>query len=859
MKKEKLFNYSFAFLLPIVLLSIVYLILRMIPFGNETLLTTDMNSQYMAFFSYLKDSLLGDSSLFYSFSKTMSGEMVGLTGYYLMSPFNLLFLLFPQTSFPLAVMIITLLKTGAAGLSMYFYLRRKFLTKNANLLLSTAYALCAYSIVYQQNIMWLEGVILLPLVIYGIDKILYTKKIGISYALFLGLTLITNYYIGYMICIFSVLYFAASMLGQVIDSWGASFKAQLKHIGKKSANFAIQSLLAGGLAAFLLVPVWFSLQGGKAEFELASLMNEFVLNFSLLDFLSKFVIGAFSHNEKVSGFPNVFVSLFIVILALLFVFNRKINFSSKLKYVLLLGALYFSFKVNFFNLVWHGMNSPTWYPYRYSFIFSFVLILIAAKQIKSRSYPKKGLVSSIIFIFFILLLVYFNNYAYLSEIKLIVTALVVLIWILILWMLPRGNRKLLTFLSLTVLSLELVLNSTWLLSTNNYNEQSDFSYFVTENSEIIDPLKRSGNEFYRIEKNYHYSQNDPLLLGYEGLSHHSSNEKDGVKKFMGHMGYPSNVDYARYGNGSSVPADSFMGVRYLVSDYPLTQYPLLGRASDMDNRYVYENPYYLPLGFHTSRDLSADLNKGNTFAYQNDLFNEVFGLENFFKPIESENIFMHTENLEPAADQEHPVHFEKEDDSEDAYIHYELSDVESEYINFYFDSDLNDGADMYANGNYMGNGLNKKNHSIHVYKTDSDTVNITLKLLEDEIYYDELMFYGHNEEDLRTMKNRAEENKLTIEEFSATNIKGTVDNEEDSTMMLTVPYDSSWKVTVDGEEATTFPVYDTLMGIELPAGSEQVELTFVPKGLVPGFLITLGSGAILIGYYWIWKKKDQSE
>jgi len=859
LRREQLFHYSYAFLLPVTILGAVYFIMNIQPFGNETLLTTDMNDQYVAFFSYLKDSLLGDQSLFYSFSKTMSGEMIGLTAYYLFSPFNLLFLLFSKTNFPLVITMITLLKTGSAGLTMSIYLRKMRLSLNANLLLAATYALCGYSIVYQQNIMWLDAVLLLPLVIHGLDKILYSKTLNISYAVFLAFTLITNFYIGYMVCIFAVVYFVSSILAQIIRDWGTTLTAEIKKIGKQAGDFIVQSLLAGGLGAFLLLPTWNSFQGWKEGSKLANLANEFELNFSIVDFMSKFVLGAFDHGEKVSGFPNVFVSLLVVILVLVFIFNKKIGIASKIKYVLMLGILYFSFNINLFNLIWHGAKEPVWFFYRFSFVFSFILIVMAAKQIHSRYYSKKALIVASALILLMLIPIHLNHYSYLTTEKILATAVVVILWTVILWQYPYKDKRILAFLSIGLLSVELVLNSYWSLETNNYTGEGEYGYFLSENQPIMDSYQRSGDEFYRMAKNYHYSQNDPLLLGYEGLSHFNSTEKTYVKDFLGNMGYASTVDWAKYSDGSSVVADSFMGVKYLVSEFPITRYPLENVIRDVDNKYVYENPYAFPLGFHTPRVLSENLDQSTPFAFQNDLFSEIFGVDDLYERISPGKIQKSTENLRPRVMSEHRYHYEKINELEDASITYELSNISSDFINFYFmSSDLFEGVDVYINGDYMGEDLNINTHTINTAKPESNDATITL-VLEDEaeeIYFDEELFYGHDEEDIAQLKERAEANKLNITEFNPTNIKGTVNNEEQSTMMLTVPYDSSWRVTVDDEKAETFPVFDTLLGIQLPANSDNVELTYVPKGLYPGIFISIGSVVGLGGYYWGIRKRN---
>lgn len=87
--------------LPVLILVFIYLFQGLFPFGNQTILTVDLGQQYIDFFQYYRETLLGNwQQIFYSFQKGMGGEMVGTWTYYLMSPFNLLLLPFPQKPFP---------------------------------------------------------------------------------------------------------------------------------------------------------------------------------------------------------------------------------------------------------------------------------------------------------------------------------------------------------------------------------------------------------------------------------------------------------------------------------------------------------------------------------------------------------------------------------------------------------------------------------------------------------------------------------------------------------------------------------------------------------------------------------------
>ncbi|MDN6627005.1 MAG: YfhO family protein, partial [Pisciglobus halotolerans] len=189
-----------SFFIPLLIMLVIHAFKGVYPFGDSSLLTIDLGQQYIDFFSYYRETLLHDpGSLFYSFAKSIGGDMISLWAYYLTSPLNLIFLLLPQSQLSLGVTIITLLKYSLSGLSMAYFLKKAF-NGEGLLLVSFAisYALMGYTVVNQFNIMWLDGIILLPLVALGIEYLVFLKR-GRFYTLALALALFANYYIGYMI------------------------------------------------------------------------------------------------------------------------------------------------------------------------------------------------------------------------------------------------------------------------------------------------------------------------------------------------------------------------------------------------------------------------------------------------------------------------------------------------------------------------------------------------------------------------------------------------------------------------------------------------------------------------------------
>ena len=128
--------------------------------------------------------------------------------------------------------------------------------------------------------MWMDGVILLPLVILGIDRLFEEHRL-IPYVVPLSLSFITNYYIGFMVAIFSALYFCWQ--------WAIKHQPQLL---RKIALFVGGSLLSGMIGAIVLIPTYLALSASR----LSSAGADFTLKplFSLIDLPSKLIPGSFN-------------------------------------------------------------------------------------------------------------------------------------------------------------------------------------------------------------------------------------------------------------------------------------------------------------------------------------------------------------------------------------------------------------------------------------------------------------------------------------------------------------------------------------------------------------------------------------
>src|SRR5699024_4902830 len=125
--------------------------------------------------------------------------------YYLMSPFNLIFVFLNGDKLILGVNILFYLKMLSLTLTATHYFKKKNVTPILNLILTLSWVFSGYVLFYRVHLMWLDCLILLPLLTLALERGLTTSKWG-RYTLLLTLTIYVNFYIGYMVCIYTVIY-----------------------------------------------------------------------------------------------------------------------------------------------------------------------------------------------------------------------------------------------------------------------------------------------------------------------------------------------------------------------------------------------------------------------------------------------------------------------------------------------------------------------------------------------------------------------------------------------------------------------------------------------------------------------------
>ncbi|NLZ70461.1 MAG: YfhO family protein, partial [Clostridiaceae bacterium] len=436
--------YTLSFAVPFLLVAIAFVAMQFYPIGDRTPLTVDLYHQYAPFMSELRYKILNGESLLYSWHGGLGMNFLAVFTYYLASPLNALLLVFPISGLAIAIILLIVIKIGLMGLFMGILLhrgvmaftepgigaigsggsakggtavapRRRLLrlrsieragrlgaeernrrlyerevdTRRGHTYLvivgATLFALSGFMMAYFWDVMWLDSIYLLPLVILGVI-LLVRKGNLILYPIAIASAVAVNYYIGFFVALFTALFFISYLI-YVWPDLRTERSRPIRIAALRIFQFVLMSALAAGITAFLSLPTWMALQMTSAAGD--SFPKNHKFEFTVLEFMTRHLI---SMKPSIrDGLPNIYAGLISLLALPLYVFNRRIRLREKVASLSLLAFLFLSFNSNYLNFIWHGLHYPNQLPYRYSFLYSFVLVIIAVRALMNLRYLKKGI------------------------------------------------------------------------------------------------------------------------------------------------------------------------------------------------------------------------------------------------------------------------------------------------------------------------------------------------------------------------------------------------------------------------------------------------------------------------------------
>ena len=665
--------YFLAFFIPVVVMYIAYAIFGLYPFGEQSVLALDFNAQYVYYFEALRDAFWGDGSVFYSWGRNLSGGMMGIIGYYLASPFTLIVMLLPRKMILTSLLIMILCKIGSAGVTFNLYLQKsKGLPPLHATVFSTLYALMAYMVIQTVDPMWLDGLVLLPLVALGIERLVESDR-KLNYIIPLALIFVANFYIGYMIGIFAVVYFVYYLFfasdrihGKLRSTRDRKAQSDVPDYAYVCCNFGICSIVAVMLSAFMILPVYNALQLGKFDFTDPD--YSFQVQFEPVTILAQLLTAQYD-SVNVQGSPEIYCGILTVTLLPLFFLNKKISMRRKFGYGFLLMVMFFSMYIKPVDMWWHGGQVPNWLPFRYSFIVSFILLSIAATTWKHLDGVElKHLGGTFFGIMAVILYIHGVGYEHLDVMGSIWLSIGLTgAYLLVIYAQKLRTTKLLVpVVLLFVISGELVFNTVETLRDLDeevvYSSKASYEGVVENGRKAVEKMEALDSGLYRSEKTYTRCINDNMAFGLKGLTHSSSVMNAKTLTFIETLGYSSRSYYTRY-DGTTELADSLLGIKYVLdrdgratpqagndvedinnrrrtllhADYPkVGEHTYTDKNSDGTDQPpttigIYENPNALSIGYMVSDDLLRidHLGNDNPFNSQNILFSTMLGKTSF--------------------------------------------------------------------------------------------------------------------------------------------------------------------------------------------------------------------------------------
>jgi len=889
---------ALAFLIPFCGLLLVRLICTLFFDGQYSMLYSDQYHQYYPFFLEFRRALRSGDSLLYSWSVGMGMDYLGLISYYLASPLNLLSVCLPESWMLPYFSLLMPLKLGLAGLFFGIFLKKSFHKNDLSIaLFGSFYALCAWALGYQWNIMWLDTFALLPLVALGTVSLLRDKKV-ILYTVTLFLSIFANYYIGFFTCIFVLLVFICYQ----ICRWRS-----FPHFFSDLLRIAIFSVLAIGMTAILELPALAALQSTQSSIN--TFPTEFKLNIAstndwkgLLDAMRQ-VAGNMNGGLQPTfkeGLPNLYCGVFTNILAFMFLTCRRVQLRDKLCCTFLLLFFNVSFIIRQLDYIWHGFHFTNMIPYRFSFLYSFVMLYMAYRAWLHRNSFRLWQILTAALLSITLLLFcqevpdflnlingttqlypwdsyFIDNLQIIAECCsfIVYTGFLLIVYVTVMMIAYRwkkqpdhatklqkraflrdlrrrrnlGTRLLCIFMALE-LAMNLVCFGVCFPATNieNYPSRKD------DAADVIAHMKQREKDtpFYRTETTHSQTLNDGALNDYNGISTFTSSANVNVTRFMKALGYGARDTYNRYCFEESSPVSNlFLNLKYMIErDGVVKDHLYFTDVYQSGYVHLLENEAYLPLGFLVNNQiLNVDFQTHrNPFDVQNDLMQATTGIQDdVWKYTGYNSLIINGNNAEILTQLPY------------GYCTYKTGSTSGTVV-FSYTADRSGFMCInlvLSNRNSFTVRLNGKDLYTETYSVSQslavsnvnpgDVIEVIMYCKPNESGFHEVTAAILDDALFRQCHSKLSESTLEITRFSNTRVDGTIHCNQDGILYTSIPQDGNWVAFVDGKPAEIVLVGDAMCGVMLTQGDHTVSFRYENAAFSLGWKISLGCLTVFLG------------
>lgn len=803
-------------ILTILVLVSMYLIMGYAPFGGKTIAAMDANIQYLDFFAYLKNVLLGKDGINYSYTSLLGGSNISLVSYYLMSPLNLLVIFFKKSQLGIFFNLIYLLKLALAAATMTYFLKKVTEDKLSyafSVILGICYALMQYNLAQGSNIIWLDGVYMLPLILLGVHYLVVGKK-SVLLSVAVGCSIIFNWYTGGINCLFAGLWFIFELVLQTKFSSDELIKGF-----KKCIYFVLNMLLGVMLSAFIFIPAVVALgNGSRNQMDWAVLTNTFRGN--VLSLVERYIIGGQSDTTGVSLFSGSVVLLGVVA----YFFLKKVSVKKKIT-TLLFGivvvlTLYWQPAYFVFSL----LKQVDSYWCRFSYVAIAFLIYVAAQfyiEYEKSSFYKYGLVG-IASIYSVAEIVMHRHDLTWNVISSIIFCIVIATLLTV----PKRNWT--NSLALVLVIMELMVSAYPLLKFYSYADNQSFASYELQAEKQVNELKQYDSSNYRVTQtsprgvmddgivaNY----NEGMAFNYWSISSYVSSQSRMQLDILNSLGYRSEQDRITVVNSPIISSDALLGVKYIFSRYPVNGLTKINKLGIYNDKATYKNKYAFPLAFIGDGKAVNTQGDWSTFVYQNRLFNNLYG-----KDIDLFQTVVYKQSVDGNN------------------IKYKLILPVGSYAlygNIIWAKNMDAVLDV-NNKTKIAYAKWLSPSVFYIPTNNSDkSATVTLTSSVNGLAIANQEFYALNLDKLKLVSEKANKNAVPVSFSKKSMAIKVTSTKKNQYLYLAFPKDKSWKITVNGKVVVPETYANGLMVIPLGRGTNNLRLTYKVVHQKLGILITV--------------------
>jgi uncharacterized membrane protein YfhO len=798
------------------------------PFGNQSLMIVDALHQYLPFFSDYQEKLKSADSLFYSWNGGLGYNFYSLWAYYLSSPLNLIIAVVPKLTMISVLNWIIAIKFSLCSLTGFLYFSyREGKQSFRDVAFGLCYAFSSYMTGYYWNVMWLEVMILLPIILIGMDRMMKQGKSKL-YCLSLFAAMFCNYYMSFMICIFLVLWYFTYY-----------FK-EIKDFLKKGIQFVWNSVLAAAMAAVVLLPAYLGLMNTSS----ATLdFPEWKTYGQALDLFVTHMVGIEPYNMSVNdGLGNLYCGIFPVLLFVLYIIDRKLPWKEKLRKIIILVFMAVSFQVELLNYIWHGFHNQYGIPNRFAFLYIFLILIMAYDQIRLMDYYETKKWKTILSVIVLLAGI---GYCYhkdilTTNIPYMISAALLIVYGILLCIHNKYIKQIICIFMIV----EVFANAAYGFYCSG---QVDSDYYFGDTADI---KKITDKENPTIETRMELSEakmlDESIWYAMPNLTMFGSTALGNTVEAMDQFGFYTGVNEYLYEGGTPV-TDLLLGVKSILirngQRMDRTGYEYIYSKNQVS---LYQNSLKTSIGYWMSENVKEwNYYSSNPFEVQNVLMNMAYNVENLYENIE---VDMPSGDGCIVTDQGDGYYNVENQNSERSYVTFVFQ--AEKYMDFYlhFDTSIAEESELYVNGVSRQSGrLNSKILSVgKVEEGDTITLEIELKPGEEGSGTISIRSAYLNQQNYKQMTNIMKKNCFEMDSYNSTEIKGNILAKEKGVVFFSIPFDKGWTAVVDGEETQTIAMEDGFLSVPVDEGKHEIQLQYSPQGFALGWKVSMAGWILFL-------------